>query len=337
MKNDVLGKVAGGEDLSMDEMASAISSIMSGEWQDNEIGLLLMGLRTKGEAVTEIAGAAKAMRDKMTRIPTKRIGLLDTCGTGGDASGTFNISTAAAIVTAAAGIPVAKHGNRSITSKTGSADVLNSLGVNIDATVEQCATCLDEVGICFCFAPLMHQSMKHVGQVRKSLGVPTIFNMLGPLCNPAGAEYQLLGVGRPELRSKLAQALQLLGTSRAVVVSGEDGLDEVTLSGATNCTEVTRDQLREFQWMPEVFGLATVVDKTSMQVETPDESADKIRSILDGSEGPSLDIVLLNSAAAIWTTDASRSEMDCLEAARAAVVSGKAEQTLAQLAQASHA
>ena len=320
----------------MEQMASAIGEIMSGDWEENEIGLLLTALRAKGEAVTEIAGAAKAMREKMTKIKSEKTGLLDTCGTGGDGSGTFNISTAAAIVTAAAGVPVAKHGNRSITSKTGSADVLAELGVNIEATVEQCERCLDEIGICFCFAPLLHQSMKHVGPVRKKLGVPTIFNLLGPLCNPAAAEFQLLGVGKPEIRNKLAEALGMLGTKRAIVVTGADGLDELTISTTTNCTEISPDSQREFQWTPEDFGLTSTTDTSSMQVETPAQSAEIIQSVLAGKPGPSRDIVSLNAAAALWTAGVSTSEKDCLSRVNDAIDNGIASDLLNRLKVASY-
>ncbi len=193
---DLIGRVSGGQDLTMEEMSSAIDQIMQGNCEQQQIGLLLTALRAKGETVDEVAGAARAMRKHMKLIRSDRDDLLDTCGTGGDGSGTFNISTAAALVTAAAGVPVAKHGNRAISSKTGSADVLAVLGVNIEASITQVEACLEKLGICFCFAPLMHQSMRHVAAVRKKLGVPTIFNLLGPLCNPARAAYQLLGVGK---------------------------------------------------------------------------------------------------------------------------------------------
>ena len=336
MIQEILGRVSGGQDLAMEEMADTIGSIMEGQWEESQIALLLTGLTAKGETVDEIAGAASAMRRHMTKIPTSRTGLLDTCGTGGDGSETFNISTAAAIVTAAAGVAVAKHGNRSVTSKSGSADVLAALGVNIEASVEQCAACLDEVGICFCFAPLMHKSMKHVGPVRKKLGVPTIFNMLGPLCNPVSAEYQLIGVGKPHLRNKLAAALQKLETNRAVVVAGDDGLDEVTLCAATNCTQATADGLQEFQWTPEEFGLTRVADLNSMRVTTPEASAAVIKSVLDGESGPSRDIVVLNSAAAIWTVDPSKSPLDCTKQAQEAIDSGTAKETVKRLAACSH-
>ena len=225
MSHTLLGRVSAGEDLGQEEMAGVIDEIMRGTWADEQIGLLLTALRAKGESVAEVAGAASAMRQHMTPIRTHRENLVDTCGTGGDGAGTFNISTAAALVTAAAGVPVAKHGNRKISSRTGSADVLAALGVNIEAPVRLVERCLDELGIGFCFAPQLHPAMKHVAAVRRKLAVPTIFNLLGPLANPAGAGFQLLGVGRPELRSLLAAALAKLGTRRAIVVCGADGLD----------------------------------------------------------------------------------------------------------------
>ena len=241
--NHLLGRLAAGEDLSREEMADAIGQVMTGAWSEEQIGLLLTTLAAKGETVAEVAGAASAMRANMTSIRSRHEKLLDTCGTGGGGSTTFNISTSAALVIAAVGVPLAKHGNRSVTSKSGSADVLAELGVNIQADVPQVERCLDELGLCFCFAPLMHPAMKHVGAVRKKLGIRTIFNLLGPLANPAGAAYQLLGVGLPELRPLIASALGMLGTSRALVVSGGDGLGEVSLAG-TNRGHPNRQQRR---------------------------------------------------------------------------------------------
>ncbi len=330
------GRVSGGENLTMEEMADVIGSMMDGQWNDDEIGLFLNALRLKGETVSEIAGAARAMRDHMTPIRTERTNCIDTCGTGGDGSGTFNISTAAAIVTAASGVPVAKHGNRSITSKTGSADVLAELGVNIEASVATVERCLDEVGICFCFAPQLHASMRHVGPARKKLGVPTIFNMLGPLCNPASAPFQLLGVGKPHLRGLLSEALSLLGATRAVVVCGADGLDEVTLSGPTNVTEVTSGSLQETTWAPADFGIAEA-GNDSMLVDGPMASAAKIREILAGSPGPSRDIVVMNAAAALWTAGVDESLAACATMTAAAIDSGASGELLAKLAEASHA
>tara|TARA_B100000809_G_C15066224_1_gene504283 strand:+ start:290 stop:1303 length:1014 start_codon:yes stop_codon:yes gene_type:complete len=334
--DDILGRVAAGQNLTMEEMTDAIGMMMEGSCSDEQIGLLLMGLKAKGETVDEVAGAAAAMRRYMTPVSTERKGLLDTCGTGGDGSGTFNISTAAALVTAAAGVPVAKHGNRAITSKTGSADVLAALGVNVDAPVEQVQVCLDQLGIGFCFAPLLHKSMRHVATVRKKLGVPTIFNMLGPLSNPAGAPFQLLGVGRDELRRVLAEALVLLGTTRAIVVHGEDGLDEVTLGGTTHVTEATPDGLNEFSWTPADFGLA-IAEPDEMLVADANDSASLIRAVLDGHPGPPRDIVVLNAAAGLWVAGAEANPHDCAALAAQAIDSGAAGQLLDQLAKLSQA
>ena len=233
MIEPLIQRVEAGQSLSMDEMDGAMSLIMQGGCGEEQTVRLLLALRAKGETVAEVAGAAAAMRRLMTPIRTRRTGVLDTCGTGGDGSGTFNISTAAALVTAAAGVPVAKHGNRGITSRSGSADALAALGVNVDADVACVEECLDELGICFCYAPLLHGAMRHVAAIRKQLAVPTIFNLLGPLANPARATRQLLGVSKPQLQPLLAEALAMLGTQRVLVVHGSDGLDEVTLSGTT--------------------------------------------------------------------------------------------------------
>lgn len=332
----VLGRLSAGENLSQEEMATAVDGIMRGQWQEPEIALLLTGLRHKGETVAEIAGAASAMRRHMTPIRTHRTGVIDTCGTGGDGSGTFNISTAAAIVTAAAGVPVAKHGNRRITSRTGSADVLKELGVNIEATVERVERCLDELGLCFCFAPLLHGAMKQVAEVRRKLGLPTIFNLLGPLSNPASASFQLLGVGRPELRPLLAQALALLGAPRALVVCGEDGLDEVTLNGPTRVTETANGLTRDFTWTSADFGIESQsLDR--LQVDGPVQSAAVIRGILAGERGPARDIVILNSAAALWTARFSTAPEDCARIAADAIDSGAARDLLTRLAELSSA
>lgn len=318
----------------MDEMAVAIGAIVRGECPQGEIASLLVGLRAKGETVEEVAGAALALRRQMTPIHSRRSGLIDTCGTGGDGSSTFNISTAAAIVAAAAGVPVAKHGNRSYTSRTGSADALAALGVNIEATVPQVERCLDELGICFCFAPLLHQSMKNVSAVRKELGVPTIFNLLGPLSNPASAPHQVLGVGRAELRPLLASALKLLGTKRSIVVRGDDGMDEVSLAGPTQVTLVEGGQLREFTWTPEDFGL-TRSDRSCMLVDGPEASAAMIRRILAGEPGPCRDIVVLNAAAALWTTLKSNDLKMCAAQSAAAIDTGAARELLTRLTEVS--
>jgi anthranilate phosphoribosyltransferase len=331
----IVGRVAGGSDLSLDEMSSAIDSIMRGEWSEDEIGLLLTALAAKGETVDEVAGAASAMRRHMTPIRSRHSEVLDTCGTGGGGSKLFNVSTTAAIVAAAAGVPVAKHGNRSITSTSGSADVLAELGVNIHATIAQVEACLDELGLCFCFAPLMHPAMKHVAAVRKKLGIRTIFNILGPLVNPAGAKYQLLGAGRPELRPLLAGAMSRLGTRRTLVVSGDDGLGDVTLAGRTQVTEVSDGSTREFIWRPEDFGIA-MQSLNGLEVDSPSASADVIRKVLAGEPGPARDIVVLNAAAGL----VAAGKTDDLKAAAGltveAILSGSAAQLLASLAARSH-
>lgn len=336
MTNPLLGRVVGGEDLSQEEMASVIGQIMEGGWPDEQIGLLLTGLSQKGETIDEIAGAAAALRRHMTPIRSTRTGLLDTCGTGGDGSRTFNISTAAALVAAAAGVPVAKHGNRGISSKSGSANVLAELGVNIEASRGTVEACLEEVGICFCFAPMLHPSMKHVAAVRQKLGVPTIFNILGPLANPAGAPFQLLGVGRAELRPVLAEVLLRLGVQRALVVSGADGLDEVTLADATHVSRVADGEVTDVTWTPEDFGLARS-SLDSLRVSSAAESAAMIRGILSGTTGPARDIVVLNAAAALIAAGKTDQPLEAARQAAEAVDSASATDLLEQLVGRSHA
>ena len=332
MMQSLLGRLAARENLGRAEMAAAVDGIMRGEVSDEQIALLLTGLRHKGETVEEVAGAAEAMRLHMTPSRTSRTGLIDTCGTGGDNSGTFNISTAAALVTAAAGVPVAKHGNRRVTSKTGSADVLQRLGVNVDAPLPLVEECLEELGICFCFAPLLHPAMRHVADVRRKLGFPTIFNMLGPLTNPAGADFQLVGVGRRELRDLLAGALRLLGIQHAAVVHGADGLDEVTLAAVTEVTEVTPVETQFFRWQPEDFGMRRE-HLDALAADNPDDSAALIRAVLAGETGPPRDITILNAAAALWTSGVERSLTACARRAADAIESGAARELLVKLAQ----
>jgi anthranilate phosphoribosyltransferase len=341
---ETLGRVSGGDSLSVEQTEAAFDSIMRGEWSEEQIGLFLTALAAKGETVDEVAGAAMAMRRHMTPIRSRHTEILDTCGTGGGGSQMFNVSTTAAIVAAAAGVPVAKHGNRSITSCSGSADVLAEVGVNINASVEQVQACLDELGLCFCFAPLMHPSMRHVAAVRKRLGIRTIFNVLGPLVNPAGACYQLLGAGRPELRPLLAGAMQRLGTKRTLVVSGEDGLGDVTLSGITHVTEVmwaagateTRPgSVREFAWRPEDFGLERA-SLDSLRVEGPTASAALIREVLAGKRGPARDIVVLNAAAGLIATGRVNDPKSAAGLAAASIEKGVAAKLLQRLAERSH-
>jgi anthranilate phosphoribosyltransferase len=332
----LLGRVAGGEDLSADDMTTAMTVIMSGRLDEAQIGLFLKALAAKGETAEEAAGAAAAMRAHMTPIRHRYDQLLDTCGTGGGGSDLFNVSTAAALVIAAAGVPVAKHGNRSVTSRSGSADVLAALGVFIEASVAVVERSLDELGVCFCFAPLMHPSMRHVAAVRKKLGVRTIFNILGPLSNPASATHQLLGAGRPELRPLLAGAIRLLKVKRALVVSGADGLGEVTLTATTNVTEVEVGRELEYELDPEDFGLESQSLDTA-RVAGPAESASIIRQVFGGAHGPARDIVVLNAATGMLAFDSSQSPRTAAERAAQAIDSGGANELLRRLAELSHA
>jgi anthranilate phosphoribosyltransferase len=353
---NLLGRVSGGGNLHFDEISAAIDAIMRGEWTDDQIGLLLTALAAKGETVDEVAGAAQAMRRHMTPIRSRHAEVLDTCGTGGGNSAMFNVSTTAAIVAAAAGVPVAKHGNRRFTSCSGSADVLAELGVNINASVAQVEACLDELGLCFCFAPLAHPAMKHVSEVRKKLGIRTIFNILGPLVNPAGACYQLLGAGRPELRPLLAGALTRLGTKRSFIVSGDDGLGDVTLATTTSVTEISTPDFMthsvreytpqppapspqppalQFTFQPEDFGIARQ-PLADLAIDSPVASAALIRRILSGEAGPARDIVVLNAAAGLLVAGRSDDPKSAAQLAAEAIDSGAARELLANLATRSH-
>jgi anthranilate phosphoribosyltransferase len=328
--NSAIEHVHSGRHLSMEEMESVMGQIMDGLCDEPQIAGLLTELHNKGETVEEVAGAAAAMRRQMTPIRSRRAGLLDTCGTGGDGSKTFNISTAAALVAAAAGVPVAKHGNRGITSRSGSADALAALGVNIEADVACVERCLDELGICFCFAPLLHKAMKHVAPVRKKLGTPTVFNILGPLVNPAAAPYQLLGVGHASLQPLMAEALLLLGTKRAVIVHGADGLDEVSLAGPTHVIEASGGSLKHFDWTPADFGLETAGLET-MLVTGPEQSSALILEIFDNRPGPPRDIVIANAAAALWTAGRDPSPQKCAQLAAETLSNGVARNLLERL------
>jgi anthranilate phosphoribosyltransferase len=266
----------------------------------------------------------------MTPIRTKHQELLDTCGTGGDGSGTFNISTAAAIVTAACGMPTAKHGNRKITSATGSADVLAVLGVGVEADRTCVERCLDEIGLCFCYAPLLHPAMKHVGQVRRQLGVPTLFNYLGPLCNPAGASFQVLGTGREDLQAKLAATLVQLPIQAAIVVRGADGMDEVSLSAETSILHIQYGMTTQIYWDHRSFGLPKIRNE-DLLVDGPEQSAQTIKSILLGQPGATRDIVVANAAAGLWVSNRTHSLLEASRLAQEAIDSGKAMQILDRL------
>lgn len=320
-----------GKDLSQCEMEAAVHELMSGGVEAESIARFLLDLNAKGETVDELAGAAQAMRRHMVPITCRHSRLVDTCGTGGVGSELFNVSTTAALVTAAAGltlessrrVAVAKHGNRSVTSKSGSADVLAALGVDIDAPVPTVERCLDELGIGFCFAPRLHPAMRHVAPIRRQLGVRTIFNLLGPLCNPASAAYQLLGVGRAEFGPILAATLQRLGTRRAVVVSGTDGVGEVTLAGDTEVRLVHPDEIRVDCWQPGHFGRERASLDT-LRVEGPAESAAMIHRVLAGERDVPRDMVVINAAAALWTAEVAAELRECADLAQAALDSGAA-------------
>lgn len=334
--DEAIAQLESGESLRREQMSSALDAMMQGTCDAPSMARFLLALKAKGETVEELAGAAEAMRRHMVPIRTLREGVVDTCGTGGDGSRTFNISTAAALVTAAAGVPVAKHGNRKITSRSGSADVLIALGVNVEAEVEVVERCLNDLGICFCFAPQLHPAMRHVAAVRRELATPTIFNLLGPLSNPAGAPFQLLGVGKETLRKQLSAALHQLRSRRSAVVRGRDGLDEVTLSDVTEVSLVTSEGIESCTWSPEDFGLARA-DRSSMLADGPEESAAVIQRVLSGEPGPSRDIVVLNAAAAIWIAEAETDRTAAAERAAESIDSGKALQLLEQLAKATRA
>ena len=319
-----------GHDLTVDETGHLIDSMLAGQADADQVGRLLLAIREKGESVDELVGAASSMRRHMTPIRHRYTMLLDTCGTGGSGSGTFNISTTAAIVVAACGVAVAKHGNRKATSFTGSADVLAELGVAIESDVERVERTLDNVGLCFCFAPKLHPAMKHVVSVRRALGVPTLFNLLGPLCNPANATHQLLGTPKPESQEKIAMALLRLGTVRSAVVRGSDGQDEVTLDGATDVIEIMGNEMIRHRWTPDAFGLPTVT-AAQLQARDPGESATIIRGILSGHRGPTRDIVVAGAAAALWLAGKAPTLLDGAQQAACAIDSGAAQGKLEKL------
>ncbi len=316
-----------GIELSCQHAEDVFQQIMQGQATPAQIAALLMGLSIQGETADLVTGAARAMRVAATKIQPKATGLLDTCGTGGDGASTFNISTTVALVLAACGVPVAKHGNRAISSKSGSADVLEALGVKLDITPEQVAACVDEVGIGFLFAPQCHPAMKYAGPVRREMGVRSVFNLLGPLTNPAGAAYQILGVFGEEKLDLVAGALTQLGTQRALVVHGRDGLDEITTTTITDAVWVENGTMHRFEIDPAAFGIpyATV---EALQGGDAALNAEIIKHILAGIQGAGRDIVLINSAAALWVAGKVESIADGLGVAAQAIDEGKATATL---------
>lgn len=318
-----------GIDLSESEMAECMKEIMEGKTTDAQIGAFLTALRIKGETVDEITGAARIMRDKAATIRAPE-GVLDTCGTGGDMSHTFNISTATAIVVSAAGVPVAKHGNRSVSSLSGSADVLEALGVKIDLPPEKVERCIFETGFGFLFAPFFHPAMKYAVGPRKEMGIRTVFNILGPLTNPAGAKRQILGVFAGKLTEALALVLGNLGSEDAMVVHGEDGLDEITISNGTKVARYKDGKLDTFYVSPEDFGL-TRSDVRSLVGGDKDENASILISILKGEKSPKRDIVLMNSSAALVVAGKAEGFKDAMLIASDAIDSGKAYAKLQEI------
>ena len=310
-------------------MRAALEEMMNGRCGEVEAAAFLVGLRMKGETAREIAAAAEVLRDHMVRWEPGHA-VLDTCGTGGDGTGTFNISTAAALVAAGAGLKVVKHGNRSVSSKSGSADVLAALGVNIEGSADLARRQLERAGFAFCFAPCFHPALRHVAPVRRRLVVPTIFNCLGPLANPAGAARQLLGVSRPDLLDLMAEALVRLGTVHALVVCGMDGLDEVSLSAKTAVREVCGKEVRAFEWTVETFGLEPVA-LTEVRTTGAAESAALIERVLAGQEGPAMRLVLANAAAALVAGDLAGTPRQGVTLAREAIEAGRARQVLEEL------
>jgi anthranilate phosphoribosyltransferase len=333
---DILLKLCRREDLTRSQARQAFEHIMSGDATDAQIGGLLVGLAAKGTTVEELVGAASVMREKAVGVGCNVDGVvLDTCGTGGDVRGTFNISTAAAIVAAAAGVKVVKHGNRSASGRTGSADVLEALGVKLELAPERLSRCLDQANMCFAFARAHHPAMKFVAGARSSLGIPTIFNLLGPLTNPAGARHQLLGVFSPELTDRLAAVLRELGSERAWVVHADDGLDELSTLGLTRVSELKDGEVNTFSVDPAEVGVP-YARLSDLQADTPEDSANAIRLMVQGKPGPVRDVSVLNAAAALVVAGKADELREAVPIAEDAIDSGRAERTLAALVRCSN-
>lgn len=327
-----LRRISGGESLSADEAVAAFHAVMAGDATAAQLGALLMGLRVKGETPDELVGAARALRSAMTAMHTERPGeLVDTCGTGGGAMITFNISTAAALLAAGAGVRVAKHGNRSSTTRSGSADVLEALGVAIDVPVDHMSAVLDRAGIVFMFAPTMHPAMRHVGPARREMAIETLMNLVGPLANPAGAGRQVIGVATPRRLELIAGALQRLGTIHSLVVHGEPGMDEISPIGPTTIIELCGGELRRWTLDPAVYGFSRL-DAAGLAGGEPAENAALIESTLAGAGPPAAEAaVLLNAAGAIYVAGLAPSYGAGLDVARAALRSGAGSAALARL------
>jgi anthranilate phosphoribosyltransferase len=317
-------------DLTAEEMNATMRLIMTGEATPAQVGGFLIGLRMKGETIDEIAAAASVMRELASKVDVDKAHLVDTCGTGGDASGSFNISTASAIVVAAAGGKVAKHGNRSISSKSGSADVLETAGVNLELSPEQVAECVNKIGVGFMFAPLHHSAMKHAIGPRREMAVRTIFNVLGPLTNPAGAPNQVLGVFSKDLVETLAHVLQRLGSEHVLVVHAEDGLDEISIASPTYVAELNNGKVNTYTIRPEDFGMSSA---RLEQIRATDSahSLEIIKSVFNNTDGPAKDIVCLNAGAAIYAAGLTASLAEGVNKAQEVIANGLASEKLAQL------
>lgn len=301
MIREAIVKLASGASLDQSEAAAAMEEIMAGEATPAQIAALVTALRFKGESVDEIAGLARVMRLRSVHVQTP-FAVVDTCGTGGDESGSINVSTAAAIVASAAGARVAKHGNRAMSSRAGSADVLEALGVRLDLRPDAVARCIDEIGIGFMFAQAFHPAMRHAAAPRREIGIRTVFNILGPLTNPARARHQVVGVADAALLPKMAGALAALGSRHALVVHGHDGIDEVSIGGPTAVTELVGGSVKEYEVTPEEAGLERA-PREAIAGGSPEENATAIRRVLEGERGPRRDVVLLNAAAALMAAD----------------------------------
>ncbi len=328
--SDALASILSGQGLTQEQTEKLFGRLMDGELDDSVKAALLVALAAKGESAEEIAGAAIAMRGRVVPVHCQRKGLVDTCGTGGDRRGTFNISTAAALVAAAAGAPIAKHGNRSVSSQSGSADVLGALGVRIEMSPTRAGRALDEIGLAFLFAPSFHPAMREVMPVRRSLGIRTIFNLLGPLTNPAGARRQVLGVYSPELVTLMARVLARLGCEHALVIHGEDGLDELTTTAATRVAEVRGPNIETYRLTPESLGLSRV-EMSALAGGDPDFNAERMQAVLQGEPGPLAEITALNAAAALYVGGQVGDLGEGLERARGVLARGEGMAKLEEL------
>jgi anthranilate phosphoribosyltransferase len=331
---DFIAKVSDGHSLSPEEAREAFEVILSGSATPSQLGGFLMALRVRGESIAEVTGAVATMRSKMipVKAPAKAI---DIVGTGGDNSGSYNISTCTALVVAGCGVPVAKHGNRSLSSKSGAAEALAELGVNIDIDATKISDCINRAGIGFMFAPLHHAAMKHVGPTRMELGTRTIFNLLGPLTNPAGVKRQMVGVFARKWVEPLAEALRELGSEKAWVVHGSDGMDEITTTGSTFVSELSNGTIRSFEISPEDVGLA-VSDPKDLKGGLPSENAKALRDVLAGAQNAYRDVVLFNAAASLLVADKVQTLKDGVEMAAQSIDSGSAADTLEKLVAASN-